>query len=335
MVVGWSRWHVSGPSCFYCNKRLNLFVNAAESPYHGCYFDPGGVYFREPRTERAFRGIIGKEGDGPGEFRSINTIKTISDQIVVLDEKRQLIKWFSLDNHHLQNSVQLEISDNIEVARVNDLFEINDQTFLLQFSKMISRSERMRHYSILDHSDERIHDKFLEHPDSDIFSDNTDGFAIAMVLPFADKPLVAVSNKSDIYKAWNNDFLVKKYNYEGEYKSAFYYLFENEELVRRDVLEMYDDRFRRAIQNADFPEHWPALNDMLIDDENRLWASTIVEDFDLYEWWVLEDTGELITKFEWPRDEPIEVIKNGKMYTRETDEETGLQQVVRYGFEMD
>jgi hypothetical protein len=39
----------------------------------------------------------------------------------------------------------------------------------------------------------------------------------------------------------------------------------------------------------------------------------------------LEELGEVITTFEWPRDEPIEVIKNGKMYTRQTDEVTGLQ----------
>jgi len=64
---------------------------------------------------------------------------------------------------------------------------------------------------------------------------------------------------------------------------------------------------------------------------NRLWVFTIVEDFDVYEWWVLELSGELITRFEWPREEPIEVIKNGKMYTRQTDEETGLEQIVRYG----
>ena len=73
---------------------------------------------------------------------------------------------------------------------------------------------------------------------------------------------------------------------------------------------------------------------MLIDANNHLWVSTIVEDFDVYECLVLEETGELITKFEWPRDEPIEIIKNGKMYTRQTDKETGLEQVVRYGIEI-
>ena len=74
---------------------------------------------------------------------------------------------------------------------------------------------------------------------------------------------------------------------------------------------------------------------MFVDDENRLWISTIVEDFDVYEWWVLEENGEMITRFEWPRDEPIEMIKNDYLYTKETEDETGVQQVVRYRVEME
>ncbi|MBP3193345.1 hypothetical protein [Natronogracilivirga saccharolytica] len=39
------------------------------------------------------------------------------------------------------------------------------------------------------------------------------------------------------------------------------------------------------------------------------------------------------SRFEWPRDESIEVVKNGYIYTLQTDEETGLQQINRYRFE--
>jgi len=49
------------------------------------------------------------------------------------------------------------------------------------------------------------------------------------------------------------------------------------------------------------------MNDLLSDYKNRLWL----------------------------RDEPIMIVKNGKIYTRETDQETGLQQVVIYRIEMD
>jgi len=75
------------------------------------------------------------------------------------------------------------------------------------------------------------------------------------------------------------------------------------------------------------------LTDMVIDDQDRLWVATTVDDMNVFEWWVLEESGEVVTRFDWPRSKPIEVVRNGHVYTRETDENTGLQQVVRYRIE--
>ncbi|MEX0660933.1 MAG: hypothetical protein WEA58_06425 [Balneolaceae bacterium] len=136
---------------------------------------------------------------------------------------------------------------------------------------------------------------------------------------------------------------------DGEILRTIEHPFQNIPITRRELILKYedidmsrldfnegDDIALQMIREADnLPETWPAMDDMLIDDENRLWVSTIVDDFDIYEWWVLEETGGLITKFEWPRNEPIEVVNNSYMYTRQTDEETDLQEVVRYSFEME
>lgn len=283
-----------------------------------------------------YLGSIGQEGDGPGEFRNITSIKTVSGQLVVLDENRQLIQWFSASNYNLLHSVQIDTDlEDIQVPRVSDIFVGNDQSMMLKFSKMMNRNERFHFYSLSDYSGAIIAHNVLELKGADIFSDATGGFAIAMVLPFARNPLVAISKTYGMYVARNHEFLIKEYQRNGEYKRAFYYPFKNSDLIRSDVLNMYgNENVRRAVQNADFPNTWPALDNLLIDDENRLWVSTIVENFDVYEWWVLKKTGELITKFEWPREEPIEVVKNGYMYTRETEEESGLQQIVRYKIEM-
>ena len=166
--------------------------------------------------------------------------------------------------------------------------------------------------------------------------------------PFFGKSLFAVSGNGLIYTAQTEEFRLDVYDANGQHQFTIEHPFETMELTRSGLLRMYEDvdlsrlDFREGedaalqmIREADnLPETWPALNDLLIDDENRLWVSTIVENLDIYEWWVMEESGELITRFEWPRDEPIEVVKNGYMYTRETDEETGLQQIVRYKIEM-
>lgn len=85
----------------------------------------------------------------------------------------------------------------------------------------------------------------------------------------------------------------------------------------------------------DLPQTWPVLTEMKIDDQDRLWIATTVENMNVYEWWVLDASdGSLWARFTWPRYKPIEVIKDGKLYTRETEKETGLEEIVRYNIEI-
>jgi len=134
-------------------------------------------------------------------------------------------------------------------------------------------------------------------------------------------------------------------NTSGEQVQTFEHPFDNRTFSKSKVLERYtetdymsqlgDGVALKMIREANnLPEEWPALETMFFDDENRLWISTIVEDNDVYEWWILKKTGEVITKFEWQCDHPIEDVRNGKLYARETDEETGLQQIIRYRIDM-
>ena len=82
------------------------------------------------------------------------------------------------------------------------------------------------------------------------------------------------------------------------------------------------------------PRTWPVLTFMKIDDQDRLWVATVVKNMNVYQWWVLNTNGKLIARFNWPRSKPIKVIKNGNIYTRETDTTTGMSKIVRYRIEM-
>ena len=172
------------------------------------------------------------------------------------------------------------------------------------------------------------------------------------LFPFLRKSLMAISKNDEIYSSWSEDFLIQVYSPSGAYKRAIYYpvkkrsLGKNDDLLQKFIIEkaeaaredprlMESHKEREKVLASVMPNTWPALEDLLIDDHDRLWVSTITDDSDTYNWWVLQNSGELITKFTWPRNRQIEVVKNGKVYVRETEEETGLQQVVRYGFELE
>lgn len=77
------------------------------------------------------------------------------------------------------------------------------------------------------------------------------------------------------------------------------------------------------------------MGDIIIDDENRLWVSTIPNgDKLMYEWLVLQNTGEWIATFKWPGNRSIDKIKDGYLYSRETEQTTGIQTIVKYRIEL-
>lgn len=121
----------------------------------------------------------------------------------------------------------------------------------------------------------------------------------------------------------------------GNYEYALYYPTKRAELNRTDALEFYGTgesviSFQRAIRSHGIPSRWRAIEHLIADDNNRLWISVIVDDQNIYEWWVLTSRGELLAKFDWPRNREIRKSKGDRLYVKETDEVTGIQQITAY-----
>jgi outer membrane protein assembly factor BamB len=143
----------------------------------------------------------------------------------------------------------------------------------------------------------------------------------------------------ELIHGWTEEMLIKIYDEEGEYQRAFYHPDPEIPLELEDALAHYQDSGEnvvRAIRNDTLPETWPAFDALKLDDAGRLWISTFTSDPQTSEWRVLDAAdGTLLARFNWPRGKQIETIKNGKLYARETEEETGLEKIVRYQIEME
>jgi|AntRauTorcE11897_2_1112592.scaffolds.fasta_scaffold09350_3 hypothetical protein len=201
--------------------------------------------------------------------------------------------------------------------------------------------ERPVRYYLMDSEGKITSDMIDELKDTRNITAVVDGYHLFNIraLPFLQQPLISISDKGNIFTANSDEPLIKMYEDNGDYLKSFYFPTEMMSINRDEIIDIFseeDEQNKNLLLHAELPEKWPALSSIVIDDENNLWISTISDNEDLlHEWLVLEDTGELIANFEWPHDEPIEVVKNGKMYTRQTDEETGLQRVVRYRIEIE
>jgi len=303
---------------------------------------------------------IGREGRGPGEFSSIKSLIVRENRLYVHDFHQNRVNVFSLDSLQEEKTILLAKSRRDYSALVgaysltSEFIVGNRNTYFAKFltNRTTNNSKRVIWQNIeikgllylLDHNG-GISRKLLEFTDTvyTIIPYNNLPAMEFPLTPFYGKAFTLLSSENIIYFIEPDHFLVKIYSPSGAYLHAFHYPLEKIPLTRASAInigvsELGTSNPELFINNMDsivLPEFWPVLTDMKIDDEDRLWIATTVEDMSFYEWWILQKDGELITRFEWPRDVPIEVIINGYIYTRETEKETGLQQIVRYRIEFE
>lgn len=155
--------------------------------------------------------------------------------------------------------------------------------------------------------------------------------------------LEALSNDDELYSIWTKDFLIKKYDHNGIYQSAFYYPvqglpFDLEWYEKTSPFGYSADEVEKGIKNMDLelPETLPVLSGLMADDENRIWAAVRMDSIrEMFEWWILDESGELLAKLQRPREKTIFDIKDGYLYAKEIDEDTDVEFVVKYRIELE
>lgn len=338
---------IGGLGSFTVNEDNRVYIGDTEKQtIH--IFDPNGQYITS----------LGRKGRGPGEFQFVGYLKIVKNLLFAFDPPQFRYNIFSTENFKLRETIPFKTSNKIDFDELSDyelgfMYPVNKKRFLGVFSTPMifpdpshpkyNLNDRTRLFYLIDDSGTIISDKIFEHPSYRALTATVNGEYRHTQFEFLGYTLFSVSNDSQIYVARTEEFLIKIYNSSGQYIRSYYYPFQRREFTREDAIRQQEREYegeeavlewrKSVIQNASeeqIPQFWPALNDLLVDDENRIWVSTIIDDGDEYEWCVLEQDGTLLARFHWPVDEPIEVVKNGFAYTRETDQETGLQKVVKY-----
>jgi hypothetical protein len=310
-------------------------------------FDSTGKYLQK----------LGDEGHGPGEFNGIFDIKIQSDQLFAFDPFQFRTTFFCLDSLDLievrnvftnrtpdleelrgwpSHPVSLISDDLLIVGYMNEMRNANYGTEMYNLDQ-----ERHVRYYVVDREGKIRTEMIDELKDLENITAVVDGNLLFNLdaLPFLQQPIISISNKGFIYTANSEDPLIKMHKNNGDYIRAFYIPVEKKSIDRDEIINLFaedDEVNTNLLLHAKLPEKWPALSSIVIDDENRIWVATIPNSEKLtHQWWVLQDTGELIASFRWPGTRSIEKIENGYVYARETDKATGLQQIVRYRIEFE
>lgn len=287
---------------------------------------------------------IGRKGKGPFEFTYINKLQISNKRLYVFDSPQYKLSIFTLDNLIGNKTVFLGRNRanfqelNKAYPTISKLYIRNNGTYISEFisnsTHNISKWQNIDMIGML----------YLLNENgmitSKLFNFITEirtvlEMFLYPVKPFFGDALIVLSDDNHIYLAGGDKLLIKVYSPDGIYRRAFYYPQEKIPLTRKSAIKAkIRDSYVEDMESMKLPKYWPVLTRMKIDEQDRLWVATTVKDMKVYQWWVLKPNGRLIARFLWPRSKPIQTIKNGYLYTRETEMKTGLEQIVKYRFEM-
>ena len=226
---------------------------------------------------------------------------------------------------------------------------ISDSTFLYRFTDMSKLSDGKRfspgkeasmsiNYYIMNRDRHLRSDTVLHQKGRKMVVSEANGVTATVSFPFTRRALFTVSENRRIYAARTQDFLIKVYNLKGKYLQSFYHPYKRAPLTEFQIDSVIQAASNGIMQQAkrkvsrqiNLPTTWPALHSIKIDDQNRLWVSTIVKNHKFYQWWVMNNQGKLLARFHWPREKPIKTIRNGYVYAVNKNHKKGIYRVIKY-----
>jgi hypothetical protein len=306
---------------------------------HG--FNPDGTY----------RSQIGRFGKGPGEYEFVSpNFQINSGSVFLYDATTARLSMFTTDDYSFEGTTVLQDWNvrDLEVVRnmeLSDFHARSDGNLLAIFKGHPTGTGRTSNtkFMLVDTEGNVLNpDPLIELPSPFyLVSENQRNsvFPFRMRMPFMELSLYALSDDDAIYTApKTEDFLIKKYDAEGIYQYAFYYPVMGPPFDLDSVqgLAGYSHAIRNVLEEADaeIPETAPVLRNMIVDDENRMWVNVAV-DRETSKWWMLGESGELLAKTVLSDNEVICDIQNGYLYSKKTNEETGITTyVVKYRIEL-
>ena len=293
-----------------------------------------------------FHTQLGRHGKGPGEYGFVISLQLKAGKVFARDMTNQRLTIYSTIDYTFDRSMlidDLAINDHEDVQEmeIGLIKARSDGNHLVGFYNR-NGIETEYKYLLMDADGRLLDYKTLSLSNSVSVKASDKSMRPSLGLGhIMGTNLETQSHDDALYSIWTRDFLIKKYDRNGIYQSAFYYPvqglpFDLEWYEIESPFGYSASEVEKALKNSDLelPETLPLLSGLMVDDENRIWVAVRMDSIrEMVEWWILYESGELLAKLQRPREKEIFDIKDGYLYAKEIDKETDAEFIVKYRIE--
>lgn len=280
---------------------------------------------------------FGRDGEGPGEFRSLVRIDHRDGTIYALDRNLNRITQFDSESLTVENTLGLSgVTNRTGMNRRSmpeTFFVLPGERFLITFSMFASGTGQV-HFQPVDimDSDGRYEGADqIKIPVRQSIMRETGGNIGVIVPPYGRKSTLVASESGDIYTNWSEHLLIKQYAENGNYVQSWYSRQQGPPLSRSGLRDRYSEAFMEYIRGETLPDTWPLIRTFIVDDQERLWISLYSSNHDEAEWFVIGSEGSVHSKFTRPSSHTIKKIAGDQIYILEEDGD-GFDLLKRYTF---
>lgn len=276
-------------------------------------------------------GTIGRKGRGPGEFTLIGGM-FMHEGLLAIYGISQRIQQFSTETLELEKTLIFDPRKFNELKEVTSptisyLWSLGQKEFLVGVNVQKDGDRHHIGYYRMNEQGEVLSQKLFETVRKAFY--RFPGGSV--ILPFSDEGMLTVSQEANIFTANSSEVLISATNLNSGTSYQIYYPFNNYPLHKEIVLNDYFDNYLRSrVRNAYFPDRWPAIRKLLVDNENRIWLSVISGESDYHTWIVFGKNRRILSRFDWPQNREIALIRDNHIYDIVRNQEEGVFHVERH-----
>ena len=289
-------------------------------------------------ADGSHKGTMGKAGSDPGEFQKLGKLDLIGNYLYAHDEYLNRVYAYNLNRTEFGSFTELDVAIKLSAESLKNtqpfkFHVLHDGSYIVGFRKVDAPDKQTVHYYKVNTASQIISDELISYPAKSLYVDSTMTTQVIMMLPYERETLMDIDSEDNFLTLYTEDLVIKKWNSEGEYIEAFYYPFEKRSLSESELVDSYTSvHRRRAIRGASLPNTWPAAEKFMIDDEDRMWVATIVDDFEQNRWYVMDKDGQPLASFVLPKKDKLLTIRDGAFYVKTFNRRTYSIEVLRYQF---